>query len=32
MRVLIDAVLPCLTAIIGAAVLLWMTERELHAE
>jgi uncharacterized membrane protein YeaQ/YmgE (transglycosylase-associated protein family) len=32
MRMFIDAVFPCLTAIIGAVVLLWMTERELRAE
>ena len=32
MRLVIDAVLPCLTAIIGAVVLLWMTERELRSE
>jgi hypothetical protein len=32
MRLFIDAVFPCLTAIICAVVLLWMTERELRAE
>jgi hypothetical protein len=32
MRLFIDAIFPCLTAIIGAVVLLWMTERELRAE
>lgn len=32
MRLLIDAVFPCLTAVISAFILLWMTERELRAE
>lgn len=32
MRLLIDVVLPCLTALITTACLLWMTERELRAE